>query len=312
MLSENAASQKKVFSILNRDGGTEIMKKAGETSLLALSLLLLVSVSAVAQERQTPYIYALSNPVFISPNQTSGSVTLVWDGGKDHPYAEVWVRVDQNDETFIVEQGKGTRRSTVELGKHYVFKLSDANVLLASVSVTVERGEANAQPTPAPMTAPDYQPLYAVNGKIRWKKAFGVVPVSSSLQDSIDNRCISFYVAALDPRTNQPLRGDHSQMWKADDEGDYYVCRYALKLPTATQVRVVAQMGGDGLLPNPDPNPLFLTRAWVGGDPSQSRPPQGAIRAFTGSKYATVDRRTPRATVDFELYYALPKSDGPH
>ena len=288
------------------------MKKAGETLLLALSLLLLVSATAAAQERQTPYIYALSNPVVIPSNQSSGNVTLVWDGGKDHPYAEVWVRVDQNDETFIVEQGKGTRRSTVEFGKHYVFKLSDSNVLLAQVSVTVERGDVSAQPTPAPMTAPDYQPLYAVNGKIRWKKAFGVVPVSSSLQDSIDNRCISFYVAALDPRTNQPLRGDHSQMWKADDEGDYYVCRYALKLPTNTQVRVVAQMGGDGLLPNPDPNPLFLTRAWIGGVPSQSQPPPGGMRAFTGSKYVMLDRRTSRATVDFELYYALPRSDGPH
>jgi len=290
---------------------SEIMKKAGERLLLALSLLILVSVIASAQERATPYIYALYNPVVIAPDQTSGNVTLVWDGGKDHPYAEVWVRVDQNDETFIVEQGKGTHNATVEIGKRYVFKLSDSNVLLAQVSVTVERRDANAQPTPAPITTPDYQPLYAVNGKIRWKKAYGVVPVSSTLQDSIDNRCISFYVAALDPRTNQPLRGDHSQMWPADDEGDYHVCRYALKLPAATQVRVIAQMGGDGLLPNPDPNPLFLTRAWVGGDPSQSQPPQGAIRAFTGSKYVTVDRRTPRATVDFELYYALPRSDGP-
>jgi hypothetical protein len=287
------------------------MKKAGKTLLLALSLLLLVSVSAAAQERQTPYIYALYNPVVIAPDQTSGNVTLVWDGGKDHPYAEVWVRVDQNDETFIVEQGKGTRNARVDLGKRYEFKLSDSNVLLASVKVTVERGNVSAQPTPAPITTPDYQPPYAVNGKIRWKKAYGVAPVNSNLQDSIDNRCISFYVAAMDPRTNQPLRGDHSQMWKAEDEGDYHVCRYALKLPANTQVRVIAQMGGDGLLPNPDPNPLFLTRAWVGGDPSQSQPPQGAMRAFTGSKYVMLDRRTPRATVDFELYYALPRSDGP-
>ena len=202
----------------------------------------------------------------------------------------------------------------------YVFKLSDANVLLASVSVTVERGDVNVQPPPSgvsprpiptPMTTPDYQPLYAVNGKIRWKKAYGVVPVSSNLQDSLNNRCISFYVAALDPRTNQPLRGNHSQMWKADDEGDYYVCRYALQLPATTQVRVIAQMGGDGLLPDPDPNPLFLTRAWIGGDPAQSRPPNGAMRAFTGSKYVTLDRRNSRATVDFELYYALPRSDTP-
>lgn len=166
-------------------------------------------------------------------------------------------------------------------------------------------------PTPAPIPQPDLQPLWAVNGKIRWKKAYGVVPVNSNLANSIENRCISFYVAALDPATNEPLRGDHSQMWKGDDEGEYYVCRYTLKLPQNRQVRVIASMGGDGLLPKTDPNPLFNTRAWVGGNPAQSRPPQGAVRSFTGSKYVTLDRRTPRASVDFELIYAFPRSDNP-
>jgi len=291
------------------------MKNVNRRLLLMLSFLLLAGINAKAQERAIPYIYALYNPVVIAPGQTSGTATLIWDGGKDHPYAEVWVRVDQNDETFIVEQGKGTRNATVELGKSYEFKLSDSNVLLSSVRVTVTQGEpppaTGVSPRPAPIPTPDYQPVGAVNGKIRWKKEYGVVPVSSNLQDSLDNRCISFYVAALDPRTNQPLRGDHSQMFKGDDEGDYHVCRYTLKLPANQQVRVIAGMGGDGLLPDPDPNPLFLTRAWIGGDPAQSKPPQGAMRAFTGSKYVTLDRRNSRATVDFELYYALPRSDGP-
>ena len=166
-------------------------------------------------------------------------------------------------------------------------------------------------PKPAPSPQPDFQPLWAVNGKIRWKKAYGVVPVSTSLENSMDNRCISFYVAALDPATNAPLRGDHSQMWKGEDEGDYYVCRYTLKLPPNRQVRVIASMGGDALLPKTDPNPLFNTRQWIGGNPSQSRPPQGAVRAFTGSRYVMLDRRTPRASVDFELFYAFPRSDNP-
>lgn len=170
---------------------------------------------------------------------------------------------------------------------------------------------ATPLPTPTPVPVPDYQPVGAVNGKIRWKKEYGVVPVNTNVQESINNRCISFYVAALDPRTNQPLRGDHSQMFKGDDEGDFYVCRYTLKLPSNVQVRVIASMGGDGLLPQADPNPLFTTRAWVGGNPSQSRPPQGGMRAFTGSKYVMLDRRNSRATVDFEMYYALPRSDGP-
>lgn len=291
------------------------MMKVKRRFLLMLSFLLLLGVSAQAQERQTPYIYALYNPVVIAPGQTSGTVTLVWDGGKNHPYAEVWVRVDQNDETFIVEQGKGTRNATVQLGRSYEFKLSDSNVLLASVRVTVTQGEpppsTGVSPRPVPVPTPDYQPVGAVNGKIRWKKAYGVVPLNSDLQYSIENRCISFYVAALDPQTNQPLRSDHSQMFKADDEGDYYVCRYTLKLPYNQQWRIVAQMGGDGLLPNPDPNPLFLTRAWIGGDPSQSKPPAGGMRAFTGSQYVTLDRRNSRATVNFELYYALPGSGTP-
>lgn len=280
-----------------------------------LTFLLLLGASAQGQERQTPYIYALYNPVVIAPGQTSGTVTLVWDGGKDHPYAEVWIRVDQNDETFIVEQGKGTRNVKVELGKSYEFKLSDSNVLLASVRVTVTDvpppPSSGVLTRPVPVPTPDYQPIGAVNGKIRWKKEYGVVPVTSDLQSSLDNQCISFYVAALDPRTNQPLRSDHSQMFKADDEGDYHVCRYTLKLPSNQQFRVIAGMGGDGLLPDPDPNPLFLTRAWIGGNPSQSKPPAGGMRAFIGSKYVTLDRRNSRATVDFELYYALPRSDGP-
>lgn len=95
------------------------MMNSSRSFLVMLTFLLLLGVSAQAQERQTPYIYALSNPVVIAPGQTSGTVTLVWDGGKDHPYAEVWIRVDQNDETFIVEQGKGTRNETVQLGKSY-------------------------------------------------------------------------------------------------------------------------------------------------------------------------------------------------
>src|SRR6185369_1983723 len=143
-----------------------IMKQANRRLLVALILLLLVSVVASAQERATPYIYALSNPIVIPPDQTSGTVTLVWDGGKDHPYAEVWIRVDQNDDTFLVEQGKGTRNEKVEFGKSYEFKLSDANVLLASVRVTLTHempdSEAPSQPGVTPNSVPAPSPDYSV------------------------------------------------------------------------------------------------------------------------------------------------------
>ena len=130
------------------------MKHASRSLLTALSVLLLLGVSVQAQKLPpAPFIIAENNPVVIPPGQISGTVTLVWDGGKDHPYAEVWIRVDENDETFIVEQGKGTRNEKVEFGKSYEFKLSDANVLLASVRVTVTKEMSDTQES-APKVVP--------------------------------------------------------------------------------------------------------------------------------------------------------------
>ena len=84
-------------------------------------------------------ITANPNPVIVPKGQTQGTATLTWDGGNDHPYAEAWVKVDNADETFVVESGKGTRQVTIELGKTYLFKLSDSNELLASVTVTAKQ-----------------------------------------------------------------------------------------------------------------------------------------------------------------------------
>lgn len=132
------------------------MNHASRSLLAALSLFLLLSASAQAQQKlpPPPFIIADNNPVVIPAGRTSGTVTLEWNGGKDHPYAEVWVRVNENDETFIVEQGRGIRNVKVEFGKSYEFKLSDSNVLLASVRVTVKHkapaGAATSQSGPAP------------------------------------------------------------------------------------------------------------------------------------------------------------------
>ena len=70
------------------------------------------------------------------PLPVTGQVVLEWDGGKDHPYAELWVKVNDGDETFIVEQGKGARQVTVEPGKTYLYILADAGKRLATVTVT--------------------------------------------------------------------------------------------------------------------------------------------------------------------------------
>lgn len=152
------------------------MKPASRSLLTALSLLLLLGASAQAQQKlpPAPFIIADNNPVVIAAGRSSGTVSLEWDGGKDHPYAEVWVRVDENDETFIVEQGRGMRNVKVEFGKSYEFKLSDANVLLASVRVTVRHkapaGAATSQsgvtPSSVPAVAPsDFAGCWAFAGR---------------------------------------------------------------------------------------------------------------------------------------------------
>lgn len=58
-----------------------------------------------------------------------------WDAGPDHPYAEVWLKVNNGDATFLVEQGKGGRQITVERGKVYEYILTDAGKTLATVTV---------------------------------------------------------------------------------------------------------------------------------------------------------------------------------
>ena len=73
--------------------------------------------------------------VFNKPGQRPGTRTLTWDGGPDHPYAEVWVKVGDEDETKVVEQGKGSRAVTVEPGKTYLYILTDSGERLATDSV---------------------------------------------------------------------------------------------------------------------------------------------------------------------------------
>jgi len=82
-----------------------------------------------------PGITASPHVVTVPAGQTQGKTTLTWDGGKDHPYAEVWVKEDDQDEKFVVEKGKGTRAMTVEPGKTYLYILTDSGQRLATVTV---------------------------------------------------------------------------------------------------------------------------------------------------------------------------------
>jgi hypothetical protein len=75
-----------------------------------------------------------SQVVYPYPNTNMGFVVLTWDAGPDHPYAEVWYKVNNSDDIFLVELGKGSRQVPAERGRLYTYILTDAGKTLATVS----------------------------------------------------------------------------------------------------------------------------------------------------------------------------------
>lgn len=92
-----------------------------------------------ASSTKAPWITAVPNNIMLPPGIATGQSTIAWDGGKDHPYAEVWVRVDNEDERKLLEQGRGTLPVVVVPGKTYVYILTDAGTTLATVTVRFPR-----------------------------------------------------------------------------------------------------------------------------------------------------------------------------
>jgi hypothetical protein len=88
-----------------------------------------------ADSQGAPFIVASPNNITLPFGQTVGVATLTWDGGKDHPYAEVWVKVDGQDETKVLEKGQGTLPISIAAGRTYVYILTDAGTTLATVTV---------------------------------------------------------------------------------------------------------------------------------------------------------------------------------
>ncbi|MFT3744326.1 MAG: hypothetical protein QM785_08520 [Pyrinomonadaceae bacterium] len=76
-----------------------------------------------------------SQVIYSLPGAYTGTVVLTWDAGPDHPYAEVWYKVNNGDDIFLVEQGKGSRQMPVDRGKYYTYILTDSGQTLATVNV---------------------------------------------------------------------------------------------------------------------------------------------------------------------------------
>ena len=92
-----------------------------------------------APTNRSVFIAAAPNNIILPPGVGIGQTTLAWDAGPDHPYAEVWVRVDGQDATKVLERGKGSLPVVVEPGRSYLYILTDAGTTLATVTVRFQR-----------------------------------------------------------------------------------------------------------------------------------------------------------------------------
>ena len=110
------------------------IRQTGKARVALPNTAPVATVQPTATTGAAPMIRAMpANPFGL--HKTNGKTTLTWDGGTAHPYAELWVKIDDADEKFVVEQGKGSREVTIEPGKTYVYILTDSGHTLATVTV---------------------------------------------------------------------------------------------------------------------------------------------------------------------------------
>jgi hypothetical protein len=148
---------------------------------------------------------------------------------------------------------------------------------------------------------------YLVQGQIRWRKEMGTVPMGPGHASAAIYPCSIFSVAALDAKTQKPVTytDQVASPFRKTEEGDYYVCRYALKVPPDRNLYMIATMGGVLLLPKEDDAPYLITGPWIGG--ISPKPARGSQRGFTGQKFVNLRSRVTSKNVvwvvNFEMVY---------
>lgn len=132
------------------------------------------------------------------------------------------------------------------------------------------------------------QPMQKLDGVIRVRKDFGVVPMGPGLSQPAVYPCFPFNVAVYDASTldqkKKPLAISEGTKQGRDD-GDYYTCKYEVTVPANKALYAIPVMGGVLLLPKEDDMPMYITDAWIGG--TNNKPPRGYERGFVG-KYVTL------------------------
>ena len=106
--------------VVNASTQAQINRLENQTRSKRLSAFGLVSVTAPVQI--SPYIAAVPNGT-IPNGQTEATNVIVWNAGSNYPYCEVYMTVNNGEETELGRGHDGKRSVLIRLGSTYVFKM---------------------------------------------------------------------------------------------------------------------------------------------------------------------------------------------
>jgi hypothetical protein len=218
-------------------------------------------------------------------------------------------------------------RKSMIRAKRFLLCIASSFLLLTCIAFSASAQKPRPTPNPRdqiltrpndrvriPTEAISVIPPFSVRGKIRWRKAYGVIPTGPATRDPSPLPCGHFFVAAMKmgPAAPGSLGGRlttvattpnlPNKITQGPDEGDYYVCNYIIPdLPKDTNLVILAGMGGTLLLPQMDRDPYYWRNPWIGG--SQPQPPPGYERVFKGGQNVTLTNNLSRMSIDFEMIY---------
>ena len=90
---------------------------------------------AASSIQKIPFM-AASQAYFQPSFSQTGFAVLTWDGGPDHPNAEVWVKYgNSRDRVLFLKQPKGGQQVTVQRGLMYTYALIDGRTVLGTAVV---------------------------------------------------------------------------------------------------------------------------------------------------------------------------------
>lgn len=188
-------------------------------------------------------------------------------------------------------------------------------VILLLTFMTLEVRAQNPQPR-SPIESRVKIKTSSIQGKIRWKKEYGLPSIDGGRTPDKATNCTAIRVKAT---VQEGVPGTFGKTVNVGyialqneptEENGYYVCSYSItdRNNDLPRNRVIAISAFLGPYANPGLNRALTTGRWYGG--SQSQPPLAYQRVVDGGRGVTLTNSAPRATVDFEVIYK-PLPQGP-